>query len=45
MLMKTEPMVEIVTCEDKMIELLYKKIKDMRNIVSLAQEIFLLSSK
>ena len=43
--MKNEPQIEIVTCEDKMIEMLYKKIKDMRNIVTLAQEIFLLSSK
>ena len=43
--MKIEPQIEIVTCEDKMIEILQKKIKDMRNIVTVAQEIFLLSSK
>lgn len=45
MLMKIDPQVEIVTCEDKMIELLHQKVNDMRHIVSLAQEIFLLSSK
>ena len=31
-----DPKLELITCEDKMIEHLYSKIKDMRHIVTLA---------
>lgn len=35
----------VITCEDKLIQMVMEKIKTMRGLISLASEIFLLSNK
>lgn len=35
----------VITCEDKLIQMVMDKIKTMRGLISLASEIFLLSNK